>query len=630
MAAAAGGGGAALPDVLRALREFADRSAAAAAMVDPADAMRARPSAVALFRTFGLDALFGAVAAWVAAGDAAAVRTAAAALDAALASPPAVGDAVDAGHFTAYIGVAATSRDASIRGVAVRLLRRLAAGEVPLPAGLPRGGLYEGAPLAAAAARVADADTAVADAAADAIFALCGGRLRLAAGVQPGARRPPRLSDTPPADAAAAAAACRAVAAVAAAAASAEPGDGVIDADEPSVVAVRVHALTARLAGAGGAAFAGAASAGLVAGLLDAVGGDDALLAANVLECLPPVARSPDGLAALLDAHVFQRLFAWGGLGDFDAAAAAAGAGSGAGAGAGGAPGEPAEPDPLLGAFALDAVAHMYAEALGAQFGLGVAALRGAVVPAVLAAARGLLAGAGGRDAAAAAAAISALDAVVAADPHAVDVALSDRVLLREWFQLAAASDVGLRAAAIQSVANVMHRAPAAAAAAAAASAARAAGGEPAAAASAVVAGADGLPPEAALVRYHAFFDRVGAHCGVDSIDVLARCLGDATAPRARASAYDALTALVALPGTWGLRRVFGAPGMPAYLLARDTETTKEGREWKFGVVVAALAHPDVGRLGDELVGALRTFRDAGPYAPAAAGPAVATASRPG
>jgi hypothetical protein len=110
-----------------------------------------------------------------------------------------------------------------------------------------------------------------------------------------------------------------------------------------------------------------------------------------------------------------------------------------------------------------------------------------------------------------------------------------------------------------------------------------------------------------------------------------------------RFAAFDLLASVTSLPGEWGLRRVWAAPGAASYLLDREAEPEaraygtpdgnallKSAREWRFAVVHASATHPHVAAaLGPHLEGLLREQLRHGPYwiPPAPAG--VTAASQP-
>jgi hypothetical protein len=83
-----------------------------------------------------------------------------------------------------------------------------------------------------------------------------------------------------------------------------------------------------------------------------------------------------------------------------------------------------------------------------------------------------------------------------------------------------------------------------------------------------------------------------------------------------RCAAYDLLAAVTALPGPWGVRRVWGYPGAAAYLQDRASEDGKAGLEWKFAVTIATVRNPAAASaLGAATIAALLKWYAAGPYA---------------
>jgi hypothetical protein len=675
-------------NLFAALRDFVDRSRASASTIDPSEALRLAPDAAAVARGLGgLEGVFAAVAeeadaevvdvdedddVAVEAGRASAglhaerIRIGVAALELLLASPAVLAETAatepspsssspDPPLLLRYVAAATGSPSLPVRALAVRFLRRLAASQIrPLPPSLPRSSLYLApVPLAALVARLADVDTAVAEAAADALFALAGGALLEGSGALLPAQRQSAASASPPSSTAAAPAHLALL--LASVGALVGLGEGMtsaavspaLDTDETGTVEARVYALAARICGIDEAAFSAVESSGLlergVFGALapsaaadyddaaeeDGGGGEyddtapsDPLLAAATISLLPPLARSRKGLDALVRSGTLRRLCVWSGVGTGllpQGASPAAG-------------GELPDPDPLLGGFALEALAQLYGVACAAQYGYASTLLRASVLPGLFRVC-GALCAAGAGDEAGAAAAVGALYAVLAADPRAVDAALADPTLLREWLEMAVSSSKPLQSACLRSVAGILHGATNAVArddAAAGVMLVEGAGaGSNAGSGSGSGSGGGGGDP---FARYASLVDRIGPSCGraADTLDVLAKVLGDVSSPEGRFAAYDLLSAMAALPGPWGLRRVFGHPGMASHLVTRGGEGGKEGKEWKFSVVVGALTNPARSVLGDELLGRLLTFRDAGAYAVEMAGPAVATASRTG
>ena len=83
-----------------------------------------------------------------------------------------------------------------------------------------------------------------------------------------------------------------------------------------------------------------------------------------------------------------------------------------------------------------------------------------------------------------------------------------------------------------------------------------------------------------------------------------------------RHGSFDLLAAVAGMASGWGLRRLFGRSELRAFLFDRRTESSKEGKEWKFGVLAAAFHCPSRGSVlgGDEAEKELREFLQDGPF----------------
>lgn len=115
----------------------------------------------------------------------------------------------------------------------------------------------------------------------------------------------------------------------------------------------------------------------------------------------------------------------------------------------------------------------------------------------------------------------------------------------------------------------------------------------------------------------------VGAAKRTDAITLLLRL---ATQPieASRFAAVNLLTAVAAQPSGWGLRMLFqhansttsGAlhANFHLYLQERCTEYSKEGKDWKFGLVLAIAKNPNVSHLDPELSGKVHAMVKQGAY----------------
>jgi hypothetical protein len=356
--------------------------------------------------------------------------------------------------------------------------------------------------LPAVAAALADDSPAIAEAAADVMVALAGGTVFTSSSARALAPAPARvgsrpLSQRPPARTPQAAAPGE-LAAVADAVAQLSEAPAAADA----TVRARVLALVARVAGAHDAAFTAVDARGLLSHLLTAAADtDDVLLQLNVLELLPPLAHSRRGFDSIVSAGIVDRLLAWSGV---DAAASAGAVVDDAVEGA----------NPLLGSASLTTLAEIYAAGLQLR---AADNLRPRVLPGLAAVVtQRCAAGMASSDALRA---VDALVTLMAVDVAAVDHVLAQRDLTREWLENGVSSTPELRLAALAGLARVLHGATAAVAAWVASGGGVAGVAPPAA----QRAGADA--PQPGFERYRDLFERLGEHCGKDSVEVCLRCL---------------------------------------------------------------------------------------------------------
>jgi hypothetical protein len=141
-----------------------------------------------------------------------------------------------------------------------------------------------------------------------------------------------------------------------------------------------------------------------------------------------------------------------------------------------------------------------------------------------------------------------------------------------------------------------------------------------------VLAAGGAAPDEAGARRAVAMIGEAWLHkTGVrkDTMLVLLDYAKEPLAPT-RNGSFDLLAAVAEIPSGWGLRRLFGRSEVHSFLFDRRTETTKEGKEWKFGVLAAAFHCPARETvLGGEEAAAmkqLRAFLQDGPFVARGAG----------
>lgn len=102
-----------------------------------------------------------------------------------------------------------------------------------------------------------------------------------------------------------------------------------------------------------------------------------------------------------------------------------------------------------------------------------------------------------------------------------------------------------------------------------------------------------------------------------DTTVILGRIFTGANSlPECRHAAYEVMAATCALPGTWGLRRIFGSSELESIVSDRSaaSETTAEGRRWRYSILDAALKNPAIQSLGETLLTQLRDLYERGPY----------------
>lgn len=569
-----------------------------------------------------------------------------------------------------------------VRGAACRFIHDLAAGSLPIGPAVDRTALYAPALLEALTGRLGDEHTDVADTASDALALLMGA---------PSQRLLSASSAPQPAVGSAAAAVRQRTVAAGAAAAAAQVTDAhcelvatalaafagrvgeAMDAAEAaedseaqsaaSIVHGRVMSLVATCGGASDSACAALDASRLLSLLLqplldddddeDEGGMADPLLAVSACEAAPALALSRVGLEALcgtgiaaanggeeapsegggeseptesahgaaangLDATVprpgsaWATLLAWAGIA---------------------APGAPSPALSFVSSAALSAVCEVFAAAVArdqaaaivpaAGNGAGASASDGAVSngsarPSGPAWGAQMLPGLCGVVQAACASPESDLPSTInamgcfavalAASPHAVTFALSPSgggSVVREWLECGCASTPELRAATYASLARVLHGATSLASAS----------------------GSGAL--EADYAPYVSLYAKLGASCGRGT-ETSSLLLGQLKAPllEPRYAAYDLLAATSAVPSGPALRAVWASADLAAYLLDTSTETIKEGREWKFGVIAATARNPALPDLGDAFASAVRRRFNRGPNAVDMAAPTVGLAGR--
>ena len=530
------------------------------------------------------------------------------------------------------VRAAAYSPHPRVRIVAVRYLERLASGQIEFPKTIVFNYslFYTQEICILLLSRLSDIDPIIAEHTANIIYALCGGKLLLERGVQPGIRREPRKSSTPNVSMENIQIILQELSFYAQY--SIDNDLSIIEnnnlsystiaiTEELGITDIRIYTLIARLSGLSDSIFQLCIQYRLLDRILLSLipyegesTPNDPLLATNTITLLPPIARSSNGLDLLIKKHILHYLLLWAGTPENSAQINATTMEITA------KNKELKNMDMFLGMFAIDALANIYAEACNHHYTAVSSLLHKAILPNLLHTAYLLCKDTS--DETAPAAAMAVFDTVLGVDPYAIDVVLHNKHIYREWVELAVSSNKQLVGICYQSIANIIHNAKTVTLRTPSnATASTENTNTNNSSTSAVV--------DNTYARYHHLFEHIGKYCGnKDTIDLIALSLQDPTVPRTRYAAYDLLISIVELPGTWGIRKVFGAASLSNILLNRDSETTKEGKEWKYGIIVAALENPATATYGEEFLGKLQIYRDAGPYAAARIGPSVATESK--
>lgn len=209
---------------------------------------------------------------------------------------------------------------------------------------------------------------------------------------------------------------------------------------------------------------------------------------------------------------------------------------------------------------------------------------------------------------------LSALQAIcgfAVGSPVALRLILDDPVLVSAWLDLRS-MQTEMKAASLHSVARVLRGGKEQKDEAAAAASAETQ--VPPAATAAPVPGSGGEEEEAELRKL--LFNRLGEVNTRAANSTMAFLIGHLKAPiqPLRDAVYDIMGAVAVQRTGWGLRALFGHGGFLEMLLNRRTETTKEGREWKYTVVESAMRCPDRAILGQELLDKLTTHLKQGPF----------------
>lgn len=115
-------------------------------------------------------------------------------------------------------------------------------------------------------------------------------------------------------------------------------------------------------------------------------------------------------------------------------------------------------------------------------------------------------------------------------------------------------------------------------------------------------------------------FTMVGRIKGVETVHYLVKAAKQPVSS-IRNAAMDFIRSVVGqLPGGWGIRLLFNNGFNPSqsefwtYLKDRTTEFSKEGKDFKFAIILALSESPYLQLLGEEVVNHLKLMASQGPY----------------
>ena len=87
--------------------------------------------------------------------------------------------------------------------------------------------------------------------------------------------------------------------------------------------------------------------------------------------------------------------------------------------------------------------------------------------------------------------------------------------------------------------------------------------------------------------------------------------------PTTRHAVFDIMTGVASQPTGWGLRLLWGFSGFREFILDRRTETSKEGKEWKFAIIESTMQCDSKSIMGEDFLEELQDYLRKGPfYAP--------------
>jgi 26S proteasome non-ATPase regulatory subunit 5 len=107
-------------------------------------------------------------------------------------------------------------------------------------------------------------------------------------------------------------------------------------------------------------------------------------------------------------------------------------------------------------------------------------------------------------------------------------------------------------------------------------------------------------------------FRQLGSKNSKDSTELLVD-MAKAPIPETRLAAYNLMRAVAKRVST-GSQVLLSHPEFYKFLISREGETTKEGKEAKFAIVKAVYESPAKGLLADDIIKTLERILQQGPY----------------
>lgn len=168
-----------------------------------------------------------------------------------------------------------------------------------------------------------------------------------------------------------------------------------------------------------------------------------------------------------------------------------------------------------------------------------------------------------------------------------LDLLLRHQTLCKEWLQCGGSMRLPVKVNCLHSIARILD--------------------EP----TALKRSQDAVPVENAGVwsLCQRLFDALGAECRREPTMTYLMDLLKQPFEELRIAVFSVLRAVAAQNNDWGVRALLSYGGFFEFLLDRNTEPTKETREWKFAILDAVLASPFQSRLGTSSKGSAARLR---------------------